>query len=218
MGSPHSSPAIHAFMTALRRRWDRPAGIPAIFGAPPVQAAFRSGDSMRIAVAAAMLLAASAAVAHGPTRQKVTESIEVPVAPEAAWARIKDFNALQSWHPAVESSTTTDGNNVGSVRTLSLKGGGQIVEELEAYSDADRKMSYRMKDPGPVPVSNYTSTITVKPAESGGGSLIEWRGAFYRGFPNNDPPPDRNDEAAVKAVTDIYQAGLGHLKELLQAK
>jgi len=170
---------------------------------------------MRISVAAALLLAASVSAAHGPTRQKVVESIGVSVAPDVAWARIKNFSALQSWHPAVESSVTTDGNNVGSVRTLQLKGGGQIVEELESYSDADRKMSYRMKDPGPVPVSNYTSTISVKPAD-GAGSVIEWRGAFYRGFPNNDPPPDRNDEAAVKAVSDIYHGGLDNLKRLLQ--
>ncbi len=170
---------------------------------------------MRIPVAAALLLAASVSFAHGPTRQKVIESIEVSTAPDAAWARIKDFSALQSWHPAVESSVTTDGNNVGSLRTLTLKGGGQIVEVLEAYSDADRKMSYRMKDPGPVPVSNYTSTLSVKPAD-GGGSVIEWRGAFYRGYPNNDPPPDKNDEAAVKAVTDIYRSGLDNLKQVLQ--
>lgn len=175
---------------------------------------------MRIVVAAALFisvsLAASVSVAHGPTRQKVVESIQVSVAPEVAWARIKDFDALQTWHPAVESSTATDGNNVGSLRTLKLKGGGTIVEALEAYSDADRKMSYRMKDAGPVPVTNYTSTLVVKAAEGGGGSVIEWRGAFYRGYPNNDPPPDKNDEAAVKAVTDIYRAGLEHLKELLQ--
>ena len=56
------------------------------------------------------------------------------------------------------------GNAVGSTRTLTLKGGGTIVEELESYSDADRKLSYRMKDPGPVPVTNYSSTISVKPA------------------------------------------------------
>ncbi len=170
---------------------------------------------MRILLAVALALATSMSIAHGPTRQKVVESIEVAVAPDVAWSRIKDFNALQTWHPAVESSTTTDGNNVGSLRTLNLKGGGQIIEVLEAYSDADRKMSYRMKDPGPVPVSNYTSTLSVKVAD-GGGTVIEWRGAFYRGYPLNDPPPDKNDEAAIKAVTDIYRSGLAHLKELLQ--
>lgn len=34
--------------------------------------------------------------------------------------------------------------------------------------------------------------------------------------PLNDPPADKNDEAAIKAVTDIYRSGLAHLKELLQ--
>ena len=109
------------------------------------------------------------------------------------------------------------GNAVGSTRTLTLKGGGTIVEELESYSDADRKLSYRMKDPGPVPVTNYSSTISVKPAD-GGSSVVEWRGAFYRKFMNNDPPPDQNDEAAVKAITGIYQLGLGNLKAMLEKK
>jgi len=171
---------------------------------------------MRIQLGVAMLMAASVALAHGPTRQKVTETIQVDVAPDVAWARIKDFNALQTWHPAIESSETTDGNNVGSVRTLHLKGGGQVVEELEGYSEADHKMNYRMKDPGPVPVNNYTSTLSVKPVEGSSGSIVEWRGAFYRAYTNNDPPPDKNDEAAIKAVTDIYQSGLANLKILLQ--
>jgi len=169
---------------------------------------------MRQMSALILLVCAGVALAHGPTRQKVTESVQLDVPPEVVWSRIKDFAALQTWHPAVESSTTTDGNNVGSVRTLHLKGGGTIVETLEGYSDEEHKYNYRMTDPGPVPVSNYTSTIRVKPADNG-GSVIEWRGAFYRGYPNNDPPPDRNDEAAIAAVTGIYRAGLDNLKKLL---
>jgi hypothetical protein len=41
---------------------------------------------------------------------------------------------------------------------------------------------------------------------------VQWDGAFYRGYPNNDPPPDLNDDAAIKAVTGLYQAGLAALK------
>lgn len=171
---------------------------------------------MKFRFGMALMLAASVALAHGPTRQKVVESIQVDVAPDVAWAQIKDFNGMPSWHPAIESSTATDGNNVGSVRTLVLKGGAKVVEELEGYSDADHKLSYRMKDPGPVPVNNYTSTLSVKPVEGGPGAIIEWRGAFYRAFMNNDPPPEQNDDAAVAAVTGIYKTGLDNLKKLLQ--
>jgi uncharacterized protein YndB with AHSA1/START domain len=169
---------------------------------------------MRPLLGLTLLLCAGVALAHGPTRQKVTESVKIDAPPAVVWNRIKDFAALHTWHPAIESSATTDGNNVGSVRTLKLKGGGTIVEILEGYSDAERKYRYRMTDPGPVPVSNYTSTITVTEGENG-GSVVEWRGAFYRGYPNNDPPPERNDEAAIAAVTGIYRAGLDNLPKLI---
>lgn len=168
---------------------------------------------MRIPLMAALLLATTVAWGHGPTRQKVTESVTVKAAPEEVWAKVKDYGALEKWHPAIEKTVADKGNAVGSTRTLTLKGGGTVVEELESYSDADRKLSYRMKDPGPVPVANYSSTISVKPGD-GGGSVVEWRGAFYRKYMNNDPPPEQNDEAAVKAITGIYQAGLANLKSM----
>jgi len=173
---------------------------------------------MRRIIAAALLLATTLAVAHGPTRQKVTETITINAAPEAVWAVVKDFDKLQAWHPAVESSTATQGNAVDSERTLLLKGGGKVVEKLESWSEPDRKFSSRMREAGPIPVSNYSSTLAVKPGPNAGTSVVEWRGAFYRGYPNNDPPPDKNDEAAVAAVTGIYKTGLANLKELVEKK
>ena len=59
-------------------------------------------------------------------------------------------------------------------------------------------------------ITNYSSHLTVM-AREGGGSLIEWRGAFYRGYPNNDPPEELNDEAAIAAVSAVYKAGLDAL-------
>jgi hypothetical protein len=46
--------------------------------------------------------------------------------------------------------------------------------------------------------------------------VVEWRGAFYRAYPNNDPPPEKNDEAAVKAITGVYKSGLENLKKLVE--
>lgn len=171
----------------------------------------------QFAVLAVMSLALSqGAQAHGPTRQKVVETMVINAAPEVVWSKVKDFNNLQGWHPAIESSTATDGNNVGSERVLTLKGGAKIVETLERFSEESRSFGYRMKDPGPVPVGNYTSTLTVKDGPTPGSSEVEWRGAFYRGYPNNNPPPEQSDEAAVAAVTGIYKAGLDNLKKLLE--
>lgn len=167
-------------------------------------------------IATALLCTTATAWAHGPTRQKVTETITIAAPPDAVWARIKDFGKLQSWHPAVESSENTAGNETGSVRTLHLKGGGTIVEELTRHSDPDRSFGYRMKDPGPLPVSNYSAIITVTPGQ--GGSVVEWKGAFYRGDPNNNPAPERNDEAAIGAVTGVYKTGLANLKKVVEGK
>jgi len=159
---------------------------------------------------------AGTAHAHGPTRQKVTEKIGINAPADAVWALIRNFDALKDWHPAVAESPADKGNAEGSVRQVKLKGGGALTETLEAYDDAKKKYSYRAKDGGALPVTNYTSTITV--TAEGSGSVVEWRGAFYRGYPNNDPPPDQNDEAAIKAVTGVYQAGLANLKKLAEAR
>jgi len=156
------------------------------------------------------------AAAHGPTRQKVIETIKIAAPASVVWAKIKNFDALKDWHPAVEASPADKGNVVGSERKVALKGGGALVETLERYDDAQMRYSYRAKDGGALPVTNYTSTISV--SGEGNVTTVEWRGAFYRGYPNNDPPPDRNDEAAVKAVTEVYQSGLANLKKLVEAK
>lgn len=154
--------------------------------------------------------------AHGPTRQKVTETVTVNAPAAQVWARIGDFAALKDWHPAVADSPVDKGNEVGSVRSVKLKGGGELVETLESHDATQMRYSYRARNGGALPVTNYTSTIRV--TADGAKSVVEWRGAFYRGFPNNDPPPDQNDEAAVRAVTQVYQAGLANLKKLVEAQ
>ena len=153
------------------------------------------------------------ALAHGPTRQKVTLTAEIPAPPAEVWAVIGNFQDM-SWHPAVHSSTGENGNNIDATRVLTLgaEGGPTISEILYKYSADTMSYSYRITDVlvEVLPVTNYSSHLTVKPLDNG-NSLVEWRGAFYRGFPNNDPPPELNDEAAVAAVTGIYQAGLDAL-------
>lgn len=155
--------------------------------------------------------------AHGPTRQKVTEKIEINASAETVWAVVQNF-ADATWLPMVDESVADNGNEDGSVRTLTLSSGDKLVERLKRYDG--EKMSYKYRIPDAthdvkiLPVNNYSSTLSVK--ASGGKSIVTWKGAFYRGYPNNDPPEELNDEAAVKAVTEVYQAGLAHLKKLIE--
>ena len=159
-----------------------------------------------------ILLAWSAMLqAHGPTRQKVVVEMQIPASPDEVWQRIGNFQDM-SWHPAVESLEGSGGSLAGATRTLTVKGGGVIDETLEKYDADKRSLFYRIVkvDVGVLPVTNYSSWLTVNPTTE--GSMVIWKDAVYRGYPNNDPPPELNDQAAIEAVTGLYHAGLDNLK------
>ncbi len=166
-----------------------------------------------------VVFATNAAYAHGPTRQKVTETIDINAPATAVWAIIKDFGNAHAWLPMVESTESEGDNEPGATRVLTLGPGIKVYETLKKYKADKMSYSYRIPnsthDVGILPVNNYSSTITVK--ANGDTSTVTWKGAFYRGYPNNDPPAELNDEAAVAAVTGLYKAGLAHLKKIAEA-
>jgi hypothetical protein len=175
-----------------------------------------------LALAAAFLCAALAAPAwaHGPTRQKLVETVEIDKPVEKVWAVIQNFDALSKWHPAVASSVADKGNEEGSTRLVVLKAPGDpsFAEVLLKYDAAGHSYKYELPkvDPKILPVNNYTSTLSV--LDNGkGGSTVEWKGAFYRGYMLNDPPPELNDENSVAAVKGVYRAGLDNLKKIVEA-
>lgn len=169
------------------------------------------------ALSLAALAPASTGFAHGPSRQKVTETIEIAAPAEKVWAVVGNFQDL-SWLPAVAKTEGTGDNEPGkATRHITLKNGGEIDELLTKYDAKDFSLAYRIEkvDVKVLPVNNYSSTLTVKP--QGDTSVVEWKGAFYRGFPNNDPPPELSDEAALAAVTGLYKSGLAALKEKVES-
>ena len=182
----------------------------------------RSGTALAgVAALAVVGMALTAAFepvwAHGPTRQKVRESIEISAPPAKVWAAIGNFQDM-NWLPPVTKTEGQKGNEIGATRTLTLQGGATVEEELYKYEPDMQSYSYRITkvDVKVLPVTNYSSTLTVSPAPDGKAKL-EWAGAFYRGYPNNDPPPELSDEAAVKAVSGLYRAGLESLKKKIES-
>ena len=47
-------------------------------------------------------------LSHGPTRQKIKESITINAKPEDVWNLIKDFEKIDIWHPSI-SKVESDG-------------------------------------------------------------------------------------------------------------
>lgn len=167
----------------------------------------------------ATLIGSSSALAHGPTRQKVTETIEIAASADNVWAVIQNYGDA-TWLPMVDESSSDKNNEEGSIRTLTLSNGAQVIETLKKYDSEKMMYKYRISDAthdvNVLPVNNYSATLSVK--ADGDNSIVTWKGAFYRGYPNNDPPEELNDEAAVNAVTGLYKAGLAGLKELVESK
>jgi len=176
---------------------------------------------MRYLMLIALMLAFAAppAEAHGPTPQKAEDSIAIAADPKAVWALIADFGALASWHPLVAQSVSEGGNKPGAERKVTLKSGGVLVDGLDEYDAGTMSYAYRLSEPNTdaFPVSFYSATIAVKPHE-GGGSTVEWIGRFYRGDTGNFPPDALNDEAAIKAMSTFFRAGLEGLKAKAEKK
>jgi polyketide cyclase/dehydrase/lipid transport protein len=176
------------------------------------------GVGAALTALAIVTMALTTASAHGPTRRKVQEHVEINASPAKVWAAIGSFQDM-SWLGLVAKTEGERGNEIGAVRRLTLKTGATVDEELYKYDAEKMSYSYRITavDVKVLPVTNYSSTVTVAPSADGKGSVVEWAGAFYRGFPNNDPPPELNDEAAVNAVTGLYHDGLDGLKKKLES-
>jgi hypothetical protein len=113
--------------------------------------------------------------------------------PDALWTKVGDFCAIGNWLPPVEKCTLSAD---GKMRTLSLKGGGEVVEALISRSDAHRTYSYRIVS-SPLPVENYRSTIHVIAAP--GGSAVVWSGSYTA--------KGKTPAEAKKVIDGIYKAG-----------
>ena len=159
-------------------------------------------------------LSTSDIFSHGPTRQKIKESVTINAKPEVVWNVIKDFEKINNWHPSI-SKVESD----GKIRTIfySPRNNTPITQKLESHSN--EKMMYKTSiievDIKNFPVNTYTANISVKGNEDGTATVL-WKAAFYRAYVNNDPPPELNEAAAIKAVTEFFQSGLNNLKSKLE--
>lgn len=177
-------------------------------------------DFVRPLAVSFFVLAASfgSASAHGPTPQKADEKITIAAPPAAVWEVIKEFGSIGDWHSGLAKVAAEGGNKEGATRTLTLKSGGDIVESLDAYNEKEMSIEYRLlkENVDAFPVSFYSDQISVRPAD--GGSEVEWTSRFYRADTTNEPPENKNDEAATKATTDFFQAGLAGIKAKAEGK
>jgi mxaD protein len=164
----------------------------------------------------ALILTAGSVLAHGPTPQKVAQTVTIAAKPDAVWKVVGVFGGIADWHPDVAGAEATGGDAEGAVRRVTLKSGGTLVEGLDEWKGPERTYSYRMSDPDltALPVSSYSATLTVVP--DGDGARVEWMGRFYRGDTGNEPPETLSDAAGREAMNRYFSDGLKGLKAKLE--
>ena len=133
---------------------------------------------------------------------QVRESVSLSAAPADVWSYIGDFDRLDSWHPAVAASETSQ-DGASRIRHLTLGDGSIIVERLDSHDDESRSYTYTIVGAGPLPVRNYQSTIEVIP--DGTNARVTWSSEFEAlGAPEAD---------AQAAISGVYTGGLAALIE-----
>jgi hypothetical protein len=123
------------------------------------------------------------------------------------WARVRDFNGLPAWHPAIAESRIENGeppDRVGCVRAFSLRNGDRLREKLLALSDYDMSCTYSILD-SPMPLENYIATLRLTPITDGERSFIEWSAEF-------DCAPEREAELVSGIGGGVFQGGFDALK------
>jgi hypothetical protein len=86
-----------------------------------------------LAVAFFALALPHAGWAHGPSRQKITETIQIDAPPAKVWAAVADFHDM-SWLPGVAKTTGAGGNEPEvAKRQLTFDSGATIDESLYKY-------------------------------------------------------------------------------------
>ena len=123
------------------------------------------------------------------------------------WARVRDFNGLSNWHPAIAESRIENGepaDRVGCIRNFSLRNGDRLREQLLGLSDFDMFCTYSILD-SPMPLTNYVATLRLTPITDHDRTFIEWSADF-------DCAPDKEGELLSNIGGGVFQGGFDALK------
>jgi hypothetical protein len=135
---------------------------------------------------------------------KIYVSSVIDASADTVWSRIRDFNGLPSWHPAIADSRIENqqpADRVGCVRHFHTRDGGMIRERL---SDYDFSCTYEILE-SPMGVDNYVATLKLTPVTDGNRTFAEWSAEF-------DCAPGREGELTASIGDGVFQGGFDALR------
>ena len=138
-------------------------------------------------------------------RVYVSSVINAPAA--KVWERVRDFNGLPRWHPAIRESRIENGepsDKVGCVRDFYLQNGDRLREKLLGLSDYDMFCTYSILE-SPMPLEHYIATLRLTPITDGDRTFGEWTAEF-------DCAPEVADDLVSGIGGNVFQGGFESLK------
>ena len=164
---------------------------------------------LKIALASLALLSFTA---HADGKLNSYFSINIDAPASTVWDIVKDYGGLHTWHPVFSNDVIKSGTNnqVGAVRTLTIKDGPSFDEVLTVWDEIGRTFTYRVIDPNPLPILNYSSTMTVMQLEPG-VSNVTWTSTY-----ENNSGGEMPDDELIAFLNGVYQAGLAEVKANLE--
>jgi NADPH:quinone reductase-like Zn-dependent oxidoreductase/uncharacterized protein YndB with AHSA1/START domain len=142
--------------------------------------------------------------------QKVVRSTIIDAPIERVWAVLRDFNSHDQWHTVVDASRiegSERSDQVGCVRSFTLKDGNRIREQLLTLDDREHKSTYCIVD-ATVPLQRYVATVTLKPVTDGRRTFWHWESSFAT-------PPGMERELRDMVASGVYEAGFANLRQHL---
>lgn len=131
---------------------------------------------------------------------EVERRLSLATGADEVWDLVGDFGDL-GWHPAAKATDLEDRDGIVH-RAITLPDDAVLVERLEEMDDSGKTYSYSIVE-GPLPVSDYRSTLRVISVDS--GCEVCWGSAFAAA--------GVGDEAAKEVVAGIYEAGFAALSK-----
>ena len=144
--------------------------------------------------------------------QKVVRSTVIDAPLARVWAVLRDFNSHAQWHDVVAGSRiegSDKSDQVGCVRSFTLKDGNRIREQLLALDEQGHKSTYCIVE-ATVPLQRYVATVTLKAVTDGDRTFWHWESTFAT-------PPGQERELRDMVAQGVYEAGFENLRRHLAA-
>src|ERR1700750_738722 len=126
---------------------------------------------------------------------------------DRVWARVRDFNGLPNWHPAIAEGGMEGGepaDKIGCIRDFRLRNGDRIREKLLGLSDYDMFCTYSILE-SQMCAKTHVASRRLTPVTDGDQTFLEWTAEF-------DCAPERETELVNNIGGGGFKGGFAALR------